>query len=271
MIVIVFLWLRLGDMQYVARGHRIIIEDALDKRAQVGVTRTAPDWTDDLFLSWARQHPPLGVQRYVWASLYATFGGVFSYWLWILAGLVAGSVVLGLAPRPVAEIAFASLGFAAVFVDLPATSNMLLPGGRHERYYATVIATVVTTLLLLILAVGIAALSETIGIGLGAGAESFGFRFHSVWLVCVFVPWIVTLQLCGRRFRRIESRTPAIAVGLASLMVLRLFFAIHRWPAQKCLLFFAGVFVCGWAFFLLTTGHLCVGGSLVERRLGAGG
>lgn len=83
-IVIVFFWLRLGNMRCVARGHRAIIEDAMDKRAQTGVKRTAAPWTGDLFLAWARQYPPLGVYRYVWASLYRTFGLVLSHWKWAL-------------------------------------------------------------------------------------------------------------------------------------------------------------------------------------------
>jgi hypothetical protein len=49
-VAIVFFWVRLGDMRCVTRGHRAIIEDAMEKRAQADVKRVAPDWMDDLFL-----------------------------------------------------------------------------------------------------------------------------------------------------------------------------------------------------------------------------
>ena len=269
-LVIVFFWLRLGNMQYVARGHRAIIEDAMDKRTQVGVTRTPPSWTGDFFLAWARRSPGLGVRRYVRASLYQTSGLVLSYWKWALAGMLAVSVVLALGTRPVVEIVFASLGLAAVFVDLPATSNMLLPGGRRARYHATVTAALATSLLLGVLALGIAGLSEIVAIGLDTGAESPGFRLRSAWLACVFVPWMCVLQLRASGSVGIVNRASAILVGLPSLVAFRLAFELSGRPAQLHFLVLASVCLCGWALFLLTLKHVSTRGCLTEQKVRSG-
>lgn len=271
LIVIAFCWGRLGNMQCVARGHRAIIEEVMDKRAQVGVKRTAPAWTADLFLVWAERRRPLGLGRYVWASFYRTFGRVLSYWKWALVGAVALSVVLALAPRSVTEIAFAFLGFTAAFVDLTATSNLLLPGGRWERYCATLIAAIATSLLLLALALGIAGLSEMIAIGRGADAGSLGFRFRTAWLACVFVPWLAAGWLRGPILLGFENKVVAGVTGVLIMMAFELPLGIpFKWSAQTRLLFFASACLCGWAVFLLMLRHMCARGSLIEQKVRAG-
>jgi hypothetical protein len=170
-----------------------------------------------------------------------------------------------------AEIVFLLLGFAAAYVDLPVPSDLLLTGGRRERYHGTVVAAVATSLLLLALALAMAALSELIAMGRGAEAHSMGFRFRTAWLACVLVPWMCAFQLRGFPLLQIENRGSVVTRGAVILMAVGLPAEISGWPMQVRLLVFAGICLCGWAAFLWAARRVCLRGSLVAQSVRAGG
>ncbi len=269
-VVFVFFWVRLGNMQYVARGHRSIMQDAMEKRSQTDVKTTVPEWTDNLFLTRAERHRPLGIGRYTWASLYRAFGPILSYWKWTLAASLVLSAVLAAPSDKGVEIGFLCLGLLAAMVELPATSRLLLPGGRRERFGATVITAVVTFLFLVAMAIGMVGLSQIIAVVFGADAGGLGFRLRSIWLAGVLVPWMGTLQLCGHRLLRTENTASAAVVAFLSIMLLRMFLGLSEWPAQARLLLFAAVGLCGWAAFLLVSRHVCTHGDLTSRKQRSG-
>lgn len=270
-LVIGFFWIQLGNMRYVTRGHRIIIDDAMDKRAQAGVKRTTPPWAGEFFLLRMELCSYLGAWRYLWGSLYQAFGRALSYWKWILAGVFLASLALGYAPSSFTRLAFVFLGIGVSLVELPATSSMLLPGGRRERYHATVIAAVVASLLLLAIACVVAGLCELIAVVLGADVGNFGVRLGSVWVVCVGVPWICAAQFPGYGLAPIRIASMVIWAGAVGLMAFSVLSGSPKWPAEMCFPVFASVCLCGWAVFLLTSRHVCMRGALVEQSVRAGG
>lgn len=269
--VIVFFWIRLGNMQYVTRGHRIIIDDAMEKRVQAGVKRTTPPWAGEFFLLRMELCSDLGACRYLWGSLYQAFGRVLSYWKWILAGVFLASLALGYAPGSFTQLAFVFLGINASLMELPATSSLLLPGGRRERFYATVLAAVVASLSLLALASVVAGLSEFIDVVLGGDTGSLGARLGSVWLACVVAPWICASQFPGYRLAPIRIASMVIGAGTFGLIAFSVLPGGPKWPAEMRFLVFASVCLCGWAVFLLTSRHVCLRGALVEQDARPGG
>jgi hypothetical protein len=270
-LVVVLFWVRLGNMRYVTRGHRAIIDGAMDKRAQAGVKRTTPPWAGEFFLLRMELCSHLGAWRYLWGGLYQAFGRVLSYWKWMLVGGFLVSLVLGFAPGSFAQLVFTFLGIGVSLMELPATSSMLLPGGRRERHYATVIAAVVASLLLLAVASVIAGLSEIMAVVLGSDVGSFGVRLGSVWLACVFVPWICAARFPGYGLAGIRVVSMVVVAGVFGSMAFSVSSGTSRWPAQMRLLLLASVCLCGWAVFLLTSRHVCLRGSLVEQDARAGG
>ena len=271
MVVFVFFWLRLGNMQYVARGHRSIIQDAMDKRSQTDVKTTVPSWTDELLLARAERHPFLGIGRYTWASLYRTFGAFLCCWKWTLVVVLVLSAVLAAPFQMGVEIAFLSTGLLAAQVGLPAISNLLLPGGRRERFSATLITVLATSLLLIALAIGMVGLSEIIVVVFGADAGGLGLRLRNVWLACVLVPWMGALQLRRYGWLRTENRALVAESGFLGLMTFRMLLGLYEWPAQARLLLFAAIALCGWAVFLLGLRNVCKRGCLIEQKTHAGG
>ncbi len=268
--VCIFCWIRLGDMRYVARGHRLIIEDAMERRSQIGVKRTAPPWTDGLFLTRAERYPFLGIRRHIWVGLYRAFGPIFSYWRWGLAAVLILSAALAASFETGVEITFASLGLTVAMVDLPVNSNLLLPGSRRERFSATVIAVMASSLFLVTLAIGMSGLSEVIAVVFGADAGRLSFRLRSIWLACILVPWMAALQLRGHRRMVVENMAPAIILAFLLLMIVLTSLGVPDWPVQNRLLLFVGIGFSGWVVFLLSLRHVCLRGSLIGSRMPLG-
>jgi len=248
-----FVMVRLSDVLDLAQAHRTIIKDAMSKRAQARVKNRIASRIGEPLLTWARRCRPLGFQRYVWAGVYRAMGPLLAYWKWAPVGVVVLSLIL---IEPVAEIAFASLGLLAILVDRPATSNLLLPGGRRERYWATVVVALATSLLFLGLATATAGLSELIALSLGPGAQSPEFRFSSVALAAALVPWVCTLKLCRVGAPKHDERLAPLFFGVTWLVVLR--FLLRGGSDFAIVLGVAGL--CGWGFFVLALRRICAGG-----------
>ncbi len=264
-------WHGLSDAHLITRAHRMTIEEAMAKRAPARTWRTTPFQAGDWLLRRAKQHRPLGLRRYVWASFYRTFGLVLSYWKWVLAAALVGLLMLVMAPTELAETFAVALGSAAILLDLPATSSMLSSGGRRERYYGTVTAALVVSLLLMMLALLVAGLSVMIAIALGVDTGVLGLRLCTAWLVCVLVPWVCAWQFCRYAPAGIENKTSVLLGGYVVVMVLSSLLDVSRWPVEMRMLAFASFCLLGWVVFLCVLRHVCVCGCLVRRDRRSGG
>lgn len=265
--VLVFFWVRLGNMACVRRGHRAILDEAMDPRVLVGFKRPAPAWVDHLFLGRAEQCCPLGLGRHIWASFYRAFGSVLTYWKWILGGAVLASVALGLMPRSVVEVMFVCLGLGAATMNLPVTSSLLLPAGRRERFWGSVAAGIAMSFLLLVVAAIIGGVAEIVALRFGVGASDVGLRIASAWLACVLVPWTCAGRLGGSGVLRIASGSGVTLAWLFALVLCGQFFDFFALPTPRRYLVLASVLVCGWAVFVLTLRQGGARGCLVGSRM----
>ncbi len=266
--ICIFAWYRLDNAHDVARAHRMTTEDAIAKRAKAGRARMAPGWIHDFFLAQILRHHPLGTWRYIWASFYRTFGPLLFSWRRVLVGAFLLSLLL---LRPVAEVTFVLMGFAATLVDLPVTSSMLLPAGRRERFLATVVVTLALSLLLVVVATATVCFSGMIVMPLGLHARSLGTSLHRVWLACTLVPWVCAWRLrgCGRSRTGNEISTFLYEVVMLIFPTLVLFTC--DWPAQPRYLLFGAVGASGWALFLAVLQYACTRGDLVGPKPLKGG
>ncbi len=264
--ICIFVWIRLGDMRCVKRGHRMIIEDALDRRSQAGVTRTASPWVEGLFLGPANGVQSTTGSSFLWGSLYRTFGLILSYWKWILVSSMGSALVLGYTGE---WIAFIALGLVACVVNLPIVSEMLLPEGRREKQCAAVVAAIATTVLLVVVASLVVALSWCLSKFMPRvfGADYAGIAPWNVCLASVVVPWIFVMQLLD--FDELNPAwTCVLRVAAVSMIAIAFFgFQICHWSGIPRPVFFATVFVVGWAFFLPILRHVCTQGHLAGQGL----
>ncbi|OHB67223.1 MAG: hypothetical protein A2Y76_12210 [Planctomycetes bacterium RBG_13_60_9] len=273
--VCVYVWGRLGDMRQVKRGHRAIVEDALEQWAQVGVTKTAAPWVESLFRRWMERREYLDTGRCIRGSLYRTFGLVFSYWKWVLASVVAGALVLGYASGLMAKVVFVGLGVVVQGIYLPiAFDDMLLPAGRRERCYATIATAAVVCLLLLATAGAVTFLSwlfsplmpDLFG-GQDGGLHYAPINGGDISLSCLLVPWFFAVRLFAYRFAFAET---IAGWGFVTAIILLIFFGSKEWLERIDAVLIAGAFICGWVFFLLAAWHVRVRGPLAELPLAGG-
>ncbi|MEN6574737.1 MAG: hypothetical protein ABFD90_00230 [Phycisphaerales bacterium] len=266
----VFVWFGLGDLRRVKRGHRILVDAALDRRAQVGVTKTASPWVEGLFRRPMEHRSRFQTGRYVWGSLYRAFGLVFSYWIWILVSIAGCALVLGYFGIWSATAAFGILAVSAVHRPV-VFDGIWLPLGRKERRHAT-IAVAVAVWLLCIGAAGLVTICSwgfSLLLSGSAGAAYAGIDPKCIYLVCALVPW----ALAWRLFRLTHFRVAdAIAWGTATIgtVVLGLLMLGRvTWPKPaEPILFLAGL-IGGWAFFLLALREACMRASLIESQFDA--
>jgi hypothetical protein len=258
----VFVWLQLGEKAIVKRGHRMIIEDALEQRAEGGGTRTAPGWADSLFRERMDHRQYLKTGRYIWGGLYEAFGSLFSYWKWILLAVVATGLILGLVGHEMAGvIAIICFGFAVRLIRLPVASPVLRPGGRRERYYATFATALAAALLLLGAAAIVVVLSRVSAVFPGAnlfrsGDQALVYRsmgLIALLLPCLLVPVALGIQLMQQEGRGITWVPWTVLFASVTL----LYFWRNTWPESLRFWFLMAIFVFGWVFFLFTLYAAC--------------
>lgn len=247
------------------------IEEAMARRTPVRLWRATPSRAGNWLLRRAKRYRHLGLRRYIWASSFRTFGLVLSYWRWVLAAALVEVLILVMAPTSLAEAFAVSLGLAAVLLDLPATSSMLSSGGRRERYYGTVIAALVVSLLLVMLALFVAGLSVIVAIALRVETGVLGLHLFSPWLACTLVPWTCAWQFCRYAPAGIEKKTSVLLGGYVITMALSLLLNVLRWPMELRMLAFASFCLLGWVVFLCVLGYVCARGCLVRPNRRSGG
>lgn len=259
--VCAFVWIRLGDMTCVRRGHRMIVQDALDRQAQTGVTRTASPSVEGLFLRLAKSARGSMTAPHLWGGLYRTFGLILSYWKWLLVSIVGATLVLGYTGE---SNAFVALGLVALAVRLPIFSGMLLPESRREKPRLAIAVAVVTTVWLMVMASLVVALSWCL---VGYMPHAFGTDYAGLdpWniaLPSVLVPWLFVLQLLFAEELNSMS-TIAPLIGAVSMTIVALFAPqILTWTGIPRVIVFGVILISGWAFFLPILRRVCTSGDL---------
>jgi hypothetical protein len=125
----VFVWIRLGDMECVKRGQRIILEDAIE----CGPARRSPEttlpWMEKWFELRMERQSYLHGRRYMWGQLYGAIGRLLPYWKWTLGSLLGCAWLLGYMGQSAAHVVFAASGSLAWIQPWPLMSPLVLPGG----------------------------------------------------------------------------------------------------------------------------------------------
>jgi hypothetical protein len=264
--ICIFMWIRLGDMGCVKRGHRMIIEDALDRRSQAGVTRTGSPSVEHLFLHLAEAIRSSMTATHLWGGLYRTFGLILSYWKWLLFSVVGAALVLGYTGE---WKLFIALGLLSAIVHLPVDSGILLPEGRREKQRLAIAVAAATTLLLTVAASLVVALSWCLVAFMPHvfGTDYGGIAPWNIALPSVVIPWIFVLQLLDH-----DELSPVLtsifrAVALSMTGVAFLDRYVGNWTGIPRPLLFATVLVAGWAFLLPILRHVCTQGHLAGQGL----
>jgi hypothetical protein len=254
----VFVWIRLGDMECVQRGRRIVLEDAIQRGPAPGPPRTTLPWVEKWLQSRMERQSYLDAGRYVWGQLYVTVGRLLHYWKWILGSLIGVAWLLGGMGQSAANVVFVASGCLVWMQRWPVTFPLLLPGGRRERRRATISAVVAMSLLLMAAALAVVVLSWLLTLFLGGppaeGSEVTykALQARSVFLACLLVPWFAALGLLGIRVRFV-----VIVLVVAALVPTVFALMMEMGPdwtqriVAASVFVVPGVFVGGWLFFLL--------------------
>ena len=265
-----FVWIRLGDMECVKRGQRIILEDAIERGPARKSPGTTLPWVEKWLQSQMERQSYLRGGRYVWGQLYATSGHLLPYWKWILGSLLGCAWLLGYMGQSATYVVFAASGCLAWIQPWPLMSPLVLPGGRKDRCRATIGAVVAVSLLLLAAASAVVVVSWLLTAFLGGtpaeGPEApyVGLRADGVFWTCLLVPGFSALGLLGVRIRSPAELCTIIAVFALALGFSPL--AVPIWLAWTLPVVVAGVFVSGWLFLLLVLRAACIRWDLVGPR-----
>ncbi len=267
-----FFWWRLGDREWVKSGHRGTLTHkiggswGIELRTAVvscrsqslrgADTGTAVSWWKDLLLSGMRKGNVRAAARHALGWFYRVFGPTLARWKWIAVSLLVGVLVLGYLNRLFVGMAFLFLGLPIAGEVWQLSSTMLLPEGRREQYYLTLVSGAGATLLLTAVSVGAVALSWLFAallppIPLGTHPlEYTGFSLKNVWLACLPVPWFpVILLILGVMLISFRLVVPLLLLFIAMYFMGSRLSALHvdpnLWSSLLPILL-----ACGWVFFL---------------------
>ncbi len=167
-------------------------------------------WVRDAFLGQMNRQTPLATSQFVWGHLYATFAIGLSQWKSILCSLVLLPVVLGYMGRGQWVVVFFA-PMLAMQVRPALYSNMLTPGGRDQRFAATLAAAAVGAALL-VLVVALIVLASILLAVIVPDIEYRGLslQYHRVSPRAL---WVVALLPVMYALRLIFFRRPVLLMG----------------------------------------------------------
>jgi hypothetical protein len=214
--------------------------------------------------------------RYAWGALHNSFAMIFSQWKWLAAALVMLAIASGY------MIQWIGFSLIIVFAAIsgrqtpPAYSNMLIVGGRRERFLSSVVLGVVTVTSICAAVLIMTGMSRILAgfmpdIVLKGGAVRLSFRIidaRFVFIPLVAAPFVLTIRL-------VSYRRPGYFVLLFALLMFPMMLAIML-PPGTCLredimaIFtdrgsVAGIVIGGWAVFILVLCHICYERCLVGQ------
>mgnify|MGYP001089471906 CR=1 FL=1 len=218
-------------------------------------------WVEDFFINTMSREKPLRKARFLWGNLYTSFAVLISQWKAVLFFILLIAVWMGYNNPKMWII----LIFAPVFLMLNASrqvvySNMLVAGGRNERFYAslTVIAAIAV---LLIVSIGTAVL---ISIPLAAIIPKVQYRgvkfaYNPVAITALYAP-LVFLPL-AHAINLTLHRKPALVLGILMLLAGIANVSSIMWKSKLAVVYgpssavtFA---VFAWIICVLVLRHVC--------------
>jgi hypothetical protein len=232
----------------------MILEDALEWQAQVGVTKTASPWVEGLFQRLLKHLRRFDYAKHIWGSLYRSFAMTLSHWKWIAASCLLGILILGYAGRLATELGF--LVFSSIVTPVVVAcgaAHMLLPEGRQWRLLNHIVVAAVISLLLVALAAGIIALSYGLAVFMPTiprdprGLEYLGLSIESLWMACLPVPWLSVLSLSPFGVPVLRGSI----VSAAAILSIGGIFA-RAYGLWDCRMLHPSLLLCGWLFLILT-------------------
>jgi len=257
-----FFWFRLGDPDWVHRGHRVLITLVMERDRPIGFRTVASSAAEDSFQSLLQCRASKVACQYLRGGLFRAFGLIVLYWREVLVLMTVAVVVLGYAGKLITDVTFIALGVVSLWpFEMWAASDILLPEGRRQKRSMVAVMTAGTSLLLLAVAAVTVAASWLFGLLLpdfALGEIRFTYapiNPSSIYLSCLLVPWAYAHRL-------LHSRVPVAAnvsgIAFVAPLVIGTLLA-HQdkslgwpWLAGSLPTLFGAVLVCGWATFLLT-------------------
>jgi hypothetical protein len=267
----VFIWGRLGNMTRVAQGHRTIIAE-IAERKRSGSKKRVSAWVERPSLHVMERYGHVPSRRHLWGSLYCAFGPVPSRWKWHMTGLLGIALAVGYYQWVSGALILVAFALVVARIELPATSNLLLPAGRRERCRATVVTTIGASLLLALAAIGLALLSQSIAPHMPRDrqTEYVALDFSTVLLPSLLVPWLIGFRLLGYTTPGVTQASLRAAVGSLLIVVVVLNSPLGQWIGMVRPVLFSGAFLCGWVFFLMVLRHVCDKACLIRQNARAG-
>jgi hypothetical protein len=296
-VVCVVMWGCLGEMARLKRGHRMILEDALDRQKfywqkadPVQPRGTAPegDWTqrveektpetafvemESLFHRRMKRRGQSDTLRCIWGNLYGTFGHVGSYRMWILMSIIVAALIFGYAGRWFTQVVFVASGILALAAPLPMVfGGPWLPVGRRERCWATIALAAVVSLLLVGGIAVVALCTWVLSLFLSISEDSWYSGIHAIdiCLPGLLVPWMFGWRLLRLRWPRLADAMASVTRIAWIAALLFLMFDSFFWLKPVGIGLFAAGWIVGWPFFLLVLRDACVRASLIEPESGEG-
>ncbi len=248
-----------------------------EKMAKFGKARLAKIPTgispgvEDFFVSRISKCHGRNLERYIWGSLYKSFGMLLSPrrqgCVWLLIIWFPLLMYLGYM-GPGSNILLFMPCIMVVHMGSPVRSNMLICGGRRERFWSAIVLAISAAVLVTTLTTVCGLLSllwEPVMPDLPIKGMTFEYRAIDVWS-CFFAPLlIVPISLTFGLFMHKLK-----AFGLVAMIVILsvLFVAVRAVYRERFITVIPVLVIiallCCWAAFVSILHHICMKRSLVQ-------
>lgn len=278
--VLVFIWVRLGDVTHVTQCHRAIL-GGMSPREQLSANKRASLSMERFFLGMMERCRRRPACCHIWGSLYYVLAPMLSRWRGSLFHLPL-LLVCGLLEWPSGITIFLMFATVVLTMNPFATLTLPLPVGRRERFSAMVVLTIVASFLLAVLGVGLTLFFQTVLFFIPS--SSIFFRappgFATTCLPALLTPGIVSFILL---IVHAPSRRTRVVGPLVLILVLLTIVVLNAslvstlswdWDREgKPLLEQAGLlhpvllvgsFMGAWICFLLVLRYVLSKGSLAK-------
>ena len=225
---------------------------------------------EDFFVSRISMGQGHDLKRYIWGSLYKSFGMLLSprrqECVWLLALWFALAVYLGYFSGT-SNMLFFIPGFIVIQMRLPVRSNMLICGGRRERFWSAMVLAIGTAAIITVLTTvcGLLTLSlESVMPDLPL--KGMAFEYHAMdvrsffFVPLLMVPISLTCGLFGYKMKLFGL--VAMAMYMSSL-VGTIAIVTRNQSITFSPVLVAAALLCCWAAFVSILHHICMKRSLV--------
>jgi hypothetical protein len=226
---------------------------------------------DSFFVNQINNHNPGDVRQYLWGGLYRSIAFIIPHWkknvLYVLLYFCFLVYIMRLAEAGIIFMVFYAVFFMGMGSKLDVRSNLLIDGGRKDRFWTALFLMTMKTLL----AIGILIMVIWLIIMLIPFLPDFGFtdRAHpyeipefslvNIIFACLFLVPLVTI------FYTIMQRSGLAAFCLAMLLLfigLPIYFSFRDYVNINYILISADIL--SWALSIAVLRHFCMRGSLIR-------